>query len=872
MINKIKEPQPSQFSKWLIKKIFKDEGEEKLGDFMEIYSTLAEEKGRLQARLRFWAYLIRSIPEYFKDSLYMGGTMFKNYIKIATRNIKRDKWHTLLNTTGLTVGMACFILIMLYVKWEFSYDKFHERADRIYRVICKRAGRSSMDKDASALIPAPAAQALVEEYPEVINATRIRSWNTQGILFTYKDKNFYGGDGLFADKNFFDIFSFRLAKGDAKTALAEPFSVVITEELAQKYFRNEDPFGKNLVIHHWREDYNAKITGIIKELPKNSHIQFDFLVSHNSYRITWGEDRLKDWNNFTDCTYVELHKDADYRELEKKFPAFIEKHGGNREVMSLLLQPLVNIHLKSDVNFEISVNNNMSNIYIFSLTAFVILIIACINYMNLATARASRRTKEVGIRKVVGALRNQLIKQFIGESLILIIIAFLFAAAIATAVLPSFNAFIDREINLNVIEIIKFFPWLVSVIIFVGIVSGFYPALFISSFQPVRVLKGVYNSFSKKSGMRNILVIVQFGISMILIMGTIIIVKQLNYIRTKDVGFNREQILVVNIRDENIQNNYQSIKNTLLQYHEILGTSLSWHLPSNIGMMNAARVEKEPAGEEARFSLFYSKIDQEFLNVFEIEILSGRNFSENFANEAQESVIINETAARQLGWKDPIGKKFKINTASSGRVIGVVEDFHFHSLHSPIKPLVFLFDPSGGRLAIKIRTGDIKNTIDFVKRSFEAYDSKYPFEYFFFDDSFNEMYRAEQKLGSLFSFFSSLGIFIACLGLFGLASFKAEVYTKEIGIRKVLGASVSAIVVQLSKEFIKWIMIANAVALPIAYFAMNKWLQNFAYRTNISIWTFIQSIVIALIAALVSVGYQSVKAAAANPVDSLRYE
>jgi putative ABC transport system permease protein len=534
MMHKIKEPQPSRFSQWLIKKIFKDEGEVKLGDFIEIYSTLAEEKGRLHARLRFWWYLIRSIPEYFKDSLHMGGSMFKNYIKIAFRNLKRNKGYSAINITGLAVGIVCFVLMFLYVRFELSFDNFHKNGDQIYRFYKKRQveGTAYLGNPYFTTTPALLAPTLKEEYPEVVNGTRISSLNN--VLLIHQENKFYER-GLWADDQFLKIFSFPLRQGNLEKALAEPDSMVVTQRMAEKFFGSEDPIGE--IITFRKIDF--RVTGILENIPANSHLRFDFLASFINLKDL-RRHGLENWYSSGDTTYIQLRQGYDHRELKNKLPVFLDKYAPKRYAnYAGFLQPLKKIHLHSFFNFDIAVTNDINNIYLFTAIALIILIIACINYMNLATARSFQRAKEVGMRKVVGAARRQIIRQFLGEAVFLAGLALLGALALVKFILPLFNSFTQQDLQLNILKNPGIILVLFAIMILVGHISGSYPAVFLSAVCPIKVLKKEVFGPSKGTLMRNILVTFQFSTSIILIVSTIVVYGQLKFIKNKDIGFSR---------------------------------------------------------------------------------------------------------------------------------------------------------------------------------------------------------------------------------------------------------------------------------------------------------------------------------------------
>jgi putative ABC transport system permease protein len=800
--------------------------------------------------------------------------MLINYLKIALRNIKRNKVHSAINILGLATGMACFFLIMFFVRWELSYDSFHEKADRVFRVIVKsNHGTFNLGKTTMGVIPAPMATTMAEEFPEVIRLTRVH--RARNFLFKYAEKKFVE-TGLYADPNFLKIFSFPLAKGNAKTALREPLTMVVTEELGKKIFGDDDPVGKTLIFPYREKIFDIKVTGILKKIPKNSHLKFDYLISLISWKVLDGEAKYAGrWNNWNAFVYVELDPNTDPDEFSDKLPAHLAKHSGQQRTSSFVLQPIKSIHLKSDAFIEISENYKMSNIYIFSCIAFVILFIACINYINLVTARASRRSKEIGIRKVVGARRKQLVRQLLGESIVLSFTAFFAAVFLLTLFFPAFRAFVDKPMEISIFSDAPFLLEAIGLVFLVGLLAGIFPALYLSSFRPVSALKGIATSSAGRFNMRNVLVIIQFSISIILIAVTLTIVKQMNYIRSRNMGFDREQVLVIDVRYPKLRDHILNIKSTVLQNTNVLGASLSDNLPTNIVPRITARVEEGtlPDSKDS-FGSYYTVVDQDFLDVHGIELLSGRNFSEKFTRESEESVIINETVANRLGWKEPIGKMYKtIAVAENGRVIGVIKDFHFQSLHHSIQPLTLMFGPNWCRyLSLKINSSDIKGTIGFIRETVESFKPDYPFTYFFLDESFDEMYQEEQKLGKLFGNFTTLAVFISCLGLFGLASFAVETRIKEVGIRKVLGASISSIMMLISKGLTRSVFFANIFAWPVAYFVSYKWLENFAYRVNLGMGIFILSGLASLAIALLTISCQTIKAATANPVDSLRYE
>ena len=852
---------PPHLAKWLLFRMSRyEEDFICVGDLDEEFKEVLQEAGYRKAKYWYWAQVLRSIPAYLRISMLWGFIMFKNYIKITFRHIKRHKGYSFINIAGLAIGMTCCILILLYIQYELSYDKFHEDAQDIYRIAFEIPDRIDMNASSFGLL----APALMQDFPEVQSAARIR--RLESTVF-YKDHAFTEKNFFLADPRFFDVFTFPVISGDPENALSQPFSVMITQEMTEKYFGDEDPIGKTMLIDN-KHDY--KITGILKNPPQNSHFKFDFLASFITIDKIWEDYSLSWMNTNRILTYVKLQENFNPDDLERKFPEFLKRYG--REDVVFHLQPLTGIHLHGTIRNDIEANSDIRYVYIFSVIAFLIVLIACFNTMNLSTARSVYRSKEVGVRKVVGAERKHIIRQFMSESIIFALAALVISVFLIKLLLPAFNSLVDRNLSFNFFSDNEILLGLFILAIIVGFISGSYPALFLSSFHPVHILKGM-RVHKGSSAFRNFLVVFQFSISIVLIIGTLVIYQQLHYIKTRDLGFHKEQIVIVDIKDENLKNVYQTMRNDLKQNPRILGASFSCDLPNEIDARNSYRWEGQT--EENRWQLFNTAaVDNEFIDLLGLELTMGRNFSEEFPSDKQ-ACILSETAVRTIGWENPIGKRFGYR--EEGRVIGVIKDFHHLSLHSAIGPTVFLHvdketDLNLNYLLIKINSGDIPGTLAFIKKKFKEYSAHYPFSFTFLDDRVDRMYRTDNKLGQILNVFSFTAIFIACLGLFGLAAFTAERRTKEIGIRKVIGATVSNIFFLLSREFIKLVLMAFILAWPIAYFAMNRWLQGFAYRTHVGMAAFILSALSAFVIVLVTISYQSVKAATANPVDSLRYE
>ena len=796
--------------------------------------------------------------------------MIKNYLTVAIRNIARNKTFSAINILGLAIGMACCILILLYVQDELSYDQHHKHADRIYRIATEADVAGTRTQ--AAITPFPMGPALVKDYPEVIDAVRFYKGPEPKITVGNQDGHFFFEDGiLFTDPNVFEVFNFSLSKGDPETAFLEPFSVVITEVVAQKYFGEQNPLSQILSFFNGKATF--KVTGILKNAGHNSHLQFDFLASPIH--------RESDWMTHDFYTYLLLQQNASAQELEAKLPGFIEtyaseQHKATSFIVEYFLQSLTDIHLHSYLEFEIGRNGDIRYVYFFLIIALFVLVLACINFMNLSTARSGTRSKEIGMRKVVGANPTQLICQFMGESILLAVLALLFALILVEVSLFAFNAFIQRELVLDYTESWQVALALLGIGLFAGLISGIYPALFLSAFQPREVLKSTLRWRSKQSSARKTLVVFQFVISIILIIGTVVVYHQADYIRNKKLGFDKEHVIVMPNPGKQLTERYRSILST---YRNVLNTSRSASVPGRNLSANLFRPTSVESYQDGLL-MNHLHVDHDFLSTYALELIEGRDFSKDIAGDKYGAFILNEAALRKFGWSSDGNRKLewvypeggKLKVEAQGDVVGVVKDFHYKSLHHEIEPLIIMTGDWFEYFAIRIRSDDIAGTLSFLKAQWKEIAPNKPFDYFFLDDDYDKLYRAEKQIGTLFGLFSILAIFVASLGLFGLASFTAQRRIKEIGIRKVLGASVSNLVLMLSKEFALLVGIANLIAWPIAYYAMNRWLQDFAYRIDLEIWAFVLSGFLALFIALTTVSYQAYKVARTNPVDALRYE
>jgi len=796
--------------------------------------------------------------------------MLKNYIKIAIRNLLRHKVYSIVNISGLVIGLTCSILIIIYVLYELSYDRFHKNAKNIYRF-----GRETTTADRvirEPLSSAPTARALIHDFPEVSNV--VRFGNRGKIIVKHDDKQFYEEHIYYVDPSVFEIFTFPMIIGDPKTALVKPYSVVITEETATKYFSTENPIGKVLRFNN-QHDYI--VTGVIHNVPDNSHFEFDMLCSIETL-YAQKHPNLYNWLSFDYLTYILLNENVDYKELEQKFPAFIDKYINDKfkvqgKTIKFFLHPMTKIQLYS--HLEGYPPGRITQVYFFSILAVCIILIACINFMNLCTARSTNRAKEVGIRKVVGANKGKLIYQFLSEALILSFISLILAIFLVELILPIFSTIIGQKLDLSFVET----PWLIlgflGLAIIVGIVSGSYPAFYLSRFHPVRVLKDKSPTGSKKVRLRSTLVIFQFFTSTVFIIQTIILGNQINYLRNKDLGFNKKNVVVLPIADEEIKQSIKSFKKELKNYSGVLNASATSTLPG----WSIPRHFKIPQGytEEKMQLMDDINVDQDFIPTLEIELSAGRNFSEEFTADKSEAIIINETAAKEFGWDNPIGKTIQYSIGpekfATGTVYGVVKDFHLASLYRVIEPLFISNHPDNlNHLLVRIRPENMQKTIDHIKGKWNEIYPDHPFDYSFLEHSYDHYFRIVEKVLQIFFYFTFLAILIACLGIFALATYTAEQRTKEIGIRKVLGATTFGIILKLNKEIIKLVIVAIIFAwifMQIQFLDPHMFLP---YFIDIKFTIYLKSALLIVLIALVTISYQSIKTAMANPVESLRYE
>ncbi len=807
--------------------------------------------------------------------------MINNYLKSALRNITRNKFYSVLNILGLSIGLISTIFILLYIQDELSFDKYNKNYKRIYRL--ESDFRISEKHDKFAVTSVPIAPAMKIEYPEIEQYARIV--DNGNMFIRYKNKEFYEKKIYSADSSYFKVFTCEFLKGSPDNALTEPNTMVVTESFAKKYFGEANPLGEVL---RDGDNMNYKVTAVIKDLPGNTHLTYDALTSMATIAKVYGKDQFNSlkpeafWNVGI-YSYILLKPNADIKNIHAKFPAFNKKYMEplGKQInadFKLITTNLADIHL-STKNLEGDLpRGSMSYVYIFSFVALFILLIASINYMNMATSRSANRAKEVGIRKVLGAFRAQLSRQFLSESVLLAFISLIISLAFIQLLLPLFNELSDKHLTFGVFSNPFIFIGIIAITLVVGLVSGSYPAFYLSSFMPARVLKGKIDSGRNSGYLRKTLVVFQFVISIMMIIGTLTVSRQLRYMKTKDLGFDKGNIVVAEIQDTVFVKKIPAFREELLQNPAIEAVSASTGVPGKIRSIQVMRVENGSKMQELALNNF--QIDYDYIPLMKMKLVKGRNFDKNMGTDLKEGVIINETAAKKLGWGDnALGKKIQYGIELDGtadrntKVIGVVKDFNYASLHNKIEPIVmFLTKRPGFALNIRIKPENKPAALDFIKSVWGKYGVKNPFEYYFLDQNFDESYQAEAKLNKIFTVFSVISIFIALLGLLGLASFTAERRTKEIGIRKVLGSSLMEIANMFYKEFTLLIVVAFIIGTPIAFYALGLWLQQFAYHVNQTWFIFFLSGMLAWIVAMATISFHSIKAASENPVTAIKYE
>jgi len=799
--------------------------------------------------------------------------MISGFFKIFFRQIKKHRGYSFINIFGLAVGITCNLLIMLWVLDELSYDRFHDNADQLYRI--EQDQNYSGRKYHVNVTPYPMAQGAKAEIPEIKYASPFSYVGT--LLLRYEDNAFFEESVRAVSDDFLQMFNFPLLNGDPSNVFNSPHSIVITEEIAEKYFGNADPVGKILSINN---EFDFTVTGILKKMPTNSVMRFDFLI-HLDFLKELGQNIEQwDWNSIV--TFVQLHDNvipADVNQKitdlrQRKTVASIEDpedraEYSRREPSQFMLSPLVDIHLHSYFGYKKTIGDIVF-VYILSGIALFILLIACINFMNLSTARSANRAKEVGLRKVIGAGKMNMIGKFYSESILMAFIALFFSLILVALLLPGFSVLADKRFVLTTLLRLDFVSGMILVTLLTGIISGSYPALYLSAIQPIKTLRSGLSGTTTGALFRKILVVVQFSLSILLIIGTLIVYKQLTFMKEKELGYDQEHLIYLPLRGETTEY-YEILKNELVKNEKVVNVTGSRHQPTIVGS-NSSGSEWDGKDPDMRVLVSFNAVGFDYPETMKIELLDGRSFNKSFTTDTAEAFLINEQLANIIGSESVVNKRFTF-LGTDGKIIGVMKNFHFQPVHSPIEPLALYVSPDQVRFSIiRLAAGDMDNGIAFVKSTWEKLIPNYPFEYEFVDQDLKEQYSGWDRITDLLKYFAAIAIIIASLGLFGLASFTAEQRTKEIGVRKTLGASVTSLIILMSKDFTKWVLISNIIALPIAYYLMNGWLQEFAYRINLGFGAFAFSALLSLVIAALTVFYQSLKAAVANPVKSLRYE
>ncbi|MCP4728084.1 MAG: FtsX-like permease family protein [bacterium] len=844
------------------------------GDFEELYERALNAHGKIYSFFWFAALVIKLTPSIIYNKTYWSIAMFKNYLKVTFRSFKRQKGYTFINISGLTLGFTCFILIMLYVQFETSYDSYHRNKGQIYRIINNLSNYT--------FTAPPLASILKDEYPEIINIARISEYGistTDKFLFVTEGRSFLENNLFMADPEILDILTYSFLKGGPGTALGDPNSIILTKSLADKFFGDEEPLGKVINLEGSKD---FVVTAVIEDIPGNSIESFRALIHFENFRIMQDLD-LTSWGwNFVQ-TYCTVRDDADITAMEERSNAILIERRDNNEVAEwnqddrLYFYPYAMQYINPPGG-----GGPKAFLMILSSVAFIILIIACVNYINLTAARSVKRIKDVGIRKVVGAHRKQLIKQVFTETSVDSIFAFLISLIIVILILPKFSLFVDRSLSIEPMFKPVFILELTALVLFVSLLSGSYPALYISSFRPIMLLRGSFSRSNKGSTLKNFLVVFQSTVSIILIICTLGVIDQLDYIKNKDTGYNKDQVVALLIRDKKCREKFELVINELSKNPNIIAASASSHLPNSIYYSSSINWTGQTE-EDVRVSSNFGMADFDFADVYGIEIVTGRTFSKDIPSDRNGAFLINEAAVKALGWEDPIGREIEV-WSGTGKIVGVMKDFIFQSFRREIRPLSIFLNPNmqsdalafqnrnNYYMSVKIKAGTVPETLDYLEDQMKVFSPEYPFEFHFFDDIFRRMYRNDEITGELFGVFSLISIMICCLGLFGLVTFMTELRIKEIGVRRVFGASVSKIVFMISKDFIKWVFFSSVIAFPVSWFVMNSWLEDFAYRTVIGPGVFISALLIAIFFYLFSTCFRSYKAATVNPIDSLRYE
>lgn len=857
------ENRPPKFLVWILRRILPGYADDtNIGDFEEEYAQIAADRGRPFANFWFLINIGKSIPPFVADAIRFRLVMLRNCATITWRNMRRHKTYSFINIAGLAVGLACCLLITLWILDEQSYDRFHENRDRLYRVVVNLPSSGGMRKIVAT--PPPLGQALKNDFPEVVETTRLSYWGS--VPLRSGDKSFNETNMIVVEPSFFNLFTFPIIKGEGAASLNTPNSALISESRAETFFGNEDPIGK---VIHVDNKFDYIVRGVFHDTPYNTHIrQFDLVLpwTHLDH-MDWYES--DSWGMYSYRTYVLLDENASIQDVNRKIMKLIQHHSPGSKT-EILLEPISDIHLRSHYRLSTGLRG-IVYVYIFSVVAAFILLIACVNFMNLTTARSFNRAKEIGMRKTLGALRRHVIVQFFGESMFMTVYALGLALVLISLVLPEFNKFTGKQISVRSLFTWQAFIGLAGITLFTGFVAGSYPALYLSSFRPIHVLRKVLQTGKKKSGFRRLLVILQFTLSIMLIIGTLVVYAQLDYVRNRKIGWEREHLIGLSLSKE-MKKSYGILKAEILKHPRVLNVTAAYSEPTNFETSSSG-VNWDGKDPEEIVHVTGNLVDYDFLDTLNIEMAEGRSFSKEYSTDATEAFLINETLAGMMETESPIGANFSF-FGREGRIIGVMKNFHFHSLRRDIGPLAIAIgsDDYWNHVLVKIHQDNVSSTLEDLNGIWKSVFPHNPFTFRFMEDQYERQYRSEVRMGKLINVFAALAVFIACLGLIGLTSFAVEQRRKEICIRKVLGASPGNVLWILGRELVLWVLVANVIAWPIAYFVMSGWLRNFAYRIGVRPEFFVFSSFLTLAVAISAVAFQSLKAATSNPVDSLRFE
>ncbi|GAB5410442.1 MAG: ABC transporter permease [Balneolaceae bacterium] len=869
---------PKLAEKILSKLLYDDVWKTTLGDFEEYYLYLLENEGKEKANTWYWQQVLKYAPSKIIHKIYWSIGMFKNYLKIAFRSLKKQKSYSFINIFGLAIGLTCFVLIGLFIQYEMSYDTFHEDSDRTYRVIAKQPGNEYLGSEWFALTPTAMAVTMKQDFPEVEYASYFGNSRT---LMINNERSFIEW-GVAADEDFFKTFSYQWFRGNSETALDDPNSMILTQSMAEKLFGDENPINETVdQVYPNGKTVSKTVTGVISDPPKNSHFSFQYVVNDQS--TPYYKYNLDEWSNTNNYTFITLKEGVSAEEFSKKLPGFADTYiaatdyyESNPDKLPIhTLQPLEDIHLKSSyLNFNPSSLGDIKYVYMFSIIAVIILLIACVNYMNLSTARSLTRAKEVGVRKVIGAVRSNLMMQFISEAVVISLLSIIGAMVIITGFLPIFSELVDRELTSQIFFSWKFWGFAVTTSLLVGIISGSYPAFYMSKLKPALILKSQVAGGKGNTFLRNLLVIGQFTITVVLVIGSIVVFKQLDYIKTTDTGLNRDQIIAISSSDPELWDSYETLEQELFKNPAIQTLSTSQYQPTQMSSRTLiSNWDELDEGEE--LNIYISPVGFNFVEMLGIEVVAGRSFTKEQYKETSTDYLINEATLRELGWSadEAIGKSFA-PWGSEGTIVGVVQDFNFLSLYQEIAPLTIMLAPGNNQryVLVKVNSTNMQETIASLEDTFKEFSPAFPFSYSFLDETYNNMYQSDLRLGQIFNYFTLLALIIACLGLFGLATFVTQQRTKEIGIRKVLGANILQIISLLNKDFLKLVGFSFVLAAPIGWYLAQTWLQDFAFKISLNPLIFVVAGIITFGIAMLTVSYKSIRTATANPVDSLKSE